>query len=143
MATVVDRGVIRDLVYVGDVTVLAVSTAFAEAIRDLTGVELVPLTIRGAPDPRWVLSVHGRCGRADWRSSRVVKRFGRSVRLVGMHLTSEADADFTVPENLDVVIVSRAAAASLKRARLKNVSLTPLEDYRIDVPASDLPDHIE
>jgi hypothetical protein len=137
-ATVTENGAIPDIMYVGAPELVSVSERLAGALGPLTGVRLVPHTIETHPFPRWLVTVTGRCGDVDFGRSEIERRMGRFLRLRGLCLTSDADADLAIPGNYIAIVVSDAAASTLGAGRFSNLTFVRIEDFLFDIPASRL-----
>lgn len=135
-------GRLTDLMSLGFAGLFAMSERLAGVFRNLTGQHLYPIRLGAEGSTYYVLGVTGRCGSVDFGQSEIVDRMGGFAFLRGLALTqaTDNDADVTMPDNLDVVLVSNRAADAIVALAPNNVLLEPIAEVVIPLAASRIRD---
>lgn len=139
-----EGGPLRDVVITGYAMPVVVSDRFVNALRDArcSGWALFPVTVydkQGAVAGGYHgLQVTGVCGPIDWRRSQPVPvqlPGGVFPRLKGFYFREETwdGSDVFGPRDSGDTFMTERAASALKRSRIMNMDLEPLEDVITDV----------
>lgn len=128
-------GGMADVIGLGWVGILGVSTRFVDATAGLTGLKVVPLTLVGGPSGYFVIGSDLLAPPLDYAAMTEVERIGTFVKMQGFVIPDDGTVgDFAALPDLLVLMCSDRAAVNLADANLTNLRLTPGAEARLTFP---------